>query len=192
MLYNLLTPLAEDYQIFNLFRYLTFRTGGALFTAFFIALIIGPRLIAWLKGKQKTGQPIREDGPSSHIIAKQGTPTMGGFLILAALLISTILWADSTNSYVWAALIVTTGFGLIGFVDDYLKVTQGSSSGVPGRIKLVAEAAIAAAAVYWIAQLGSPTLALPFVKNLLIDMGWFYIPFGVLVIVGASNSVNLT
>ncbi len=192
MLYNLLAPLAEDYTIFNLFRYLTFRSGGALFTAFFIALIFGPRLIAWLKGRQPNGQPIRDDGPGNHLIEKQGTPTMGGLLILLALVGSTILWADISSEYVWAALIVTAGFGLIGFVDDYLKVTRGSSDGIPGRIKLLAEAVIAGAACYWIGRLGSPTLALPFFKDVLIDLGWFYVPFGILVIVGASNSVNLT
>ncbi len=131
MLYNLLAPLAEDYTIFNLFRYLTFRSGGALFTAFFIALIFGPRLIAWLKDRQPNGQPIRDDGPGNHLIEKQGTPTMGGVLILLALLGSTILWADISSEYVWAALIVTASFGLIGFVDDYLKVTRGSSDGIP-------------------------------------------------------------
>ncbi|MCH8202108.1 MAG: phospho-N-acetylmuramoyl-pentapeptide-transferase [Proteobacteria bacterium] len=192
MLYNLLAPLAEDYTIFNLFRYLTFRSGGALFTGLFIALICGPRLIAWLKGRQPNGQPIRDDGPGNHLIKKQGTPTMGGVLILLALVGSTILWADMNSEYVWAALIVTASFGLIGFVDDYLKVTRGSSDGIPGKFKLLAEAAIAGAACYWIARLGSPTLALPFFKDVLIDLGWFYVPFGILVIVGASNSVNLT
>lgn len=192
MLYNLLAPLAEDFSVLNLFRYLTFRSGGALMTSFIIALVLGPRLIAWLKGRQPSGQPIRNDGPGSHLIEKQGTPTMGGFLILLALISSTMLWADLGNEYVWAAVIVTSSFGLIGFVDDYLKVTRGSSDGIPGKIKLLAEATIAGAACYWISLIGSPTLALPFAKDVLIDLGWFYVPFGILVVVGASNSVNLT
>lgn len=192
MLYLWLAPLASEYGFLNLFRYLTFRTGGALVTALVISFIIGPSLIRWLKSKQSNGQPIREDGPQRHIVEKQGTPTMGGFLILFALSVGTLLWADLTNQYVWVVFAVTTGFGVIGFVDDYLKVTQGSSHGVPGKIKLLAEFIIAGAAVYWISILQSPTLAIPFTKDLLIDLGLFYIPFGILVIVGASNSVNLT
>lgn len=192
MLYNLLAPLAEDFTIFNLFRYLTFRSGGALITAFLIALFLGPQLIAWLKGRHPNGQPIRDDGPGNHLIEKQGTPTMGGILILLALVGATILWADSKNAYVWAALIVTAGFGLIGFIDDYFKVSHAASGGIPGRVKIVGEAIVAGAACYWIGRLGSPTLALPFLKDVLINLGWFYVPFGILVIVGASNAVNLT
>ena len=118
MLFNLLVPLAGDFQFFNLFRYLTFRTGGSVVTALLISFIIGPYVINWLKSKQGEGQPIREDGPASHLLTKRGTPTMGGSFILIALLVSTLLWADLSNGFVWVVLFVTAGFGLIGFADD--------------------------------------------------------------------------
>ena len=143
MLYNLLFPLAGEFAIFNLFRYLTFRTGGAIMTALLISFIFGPSVIRWLKSKQHRGQPIRDDGPQTHIVTKQGTPTMGGFLILIALTIGTLLWADLSNSYVWIVLLVTLGFGAIGFADDYLKVSRHNTIGVPGKLKLVMEIAIA-------------------------------------------------
>jgi len=196
MLYNFLFPLADQFPIFNLFRYLTFRTGGALMTALLISFIFGPSLIKWLKSKQQRGQPIRDDGPQSHIISKQGTPTMGGFLILIALGFGTLLWADLTNRYVWAVLMVTLGFGAIGFADDYLKVSRHNTRGVPGKVKLLFQFIIALAATLWIVDATSPDLAtsltIPFLKNVLIDLGWFYVPFGIFVMVGASNSVNLT
>jgi len=196
MLYNLLFPLADEYAVFNLFRYLTFRSGGALMTALLISFIFGPSVINWLKSKQHRGQPIRDDGPQSHIIAKQGTPTMGGFLILLALGFGTILWADLTNNYVWAVLLVTLGFGAIGFADDYLKVSRHNTRGVPGRYKMLMQIAIALAASVWIVQTTNPEIAtgltIPFLKNVLIDLGWFYIPFAIVVMVGASNAVNLT
>ena len=196
MLYNLLFPLAEDYLVFNLFRYLTFRTGGAVFTALIVSFVVGPYLIGWLASRQGKGQPIRDDGPQSHIIAKQGTPTMGGFLILLALGIATLLWADLTNPFVWAVLAVTIGFGIVGFADDYLKVTKHHHYGVAGRIKLVFEILIAGAAAWWV-MLHLPDgldtgLALPFFKNLVIDLGLFFVPFAIFVMVGSSNSVNLT
>ena len=133
MLYNLLFPLADDIGLFNLFRYLTLRTGGAVVTALIVSFIMGPAIIRWLRSRQGEGQPIRDDGPQSHIIDKAGTPTMGGVLILLALVVATLLWADLTNGYVWAALLITTGFGAIGFADDYLKVTKRHSGGLPGR-----------------------------------------------------------
>lgn len=192
MLYNLLAPLADDYGVLNLFRYLTFRTGGALMTALFISLVFGGPFIRMLKARQKKGQPIRSDGPSGHLIEKQGTPTMGGFLILLSLVSSTLLWADITSHFIWIAVAVTLGFGLIGFADDYIKVTKSSSQGVPGKLKFMLEVIIAAAAAYWIFKLVNPGVAVPFFKDLIIDIGWFAIPFAAFVIVGASNAVNLT
>jgi phospho-N-acetylmuramoyl-pentapeptide-transferase len=196
MLYQFLFPLADDISVFNLFRYLTFRTGGAVLTALIICFVCGAPMIRWLKSRQGEGQPIREDGPEGHSLTKKGTPTMGGFLILLALSVATILWADLSNRYVWAVLIVTLGFGGIGFIDDYLKLTRRSSNGLPGRIKLIAELAIGGAVAWWITEItASPldtTLAIPFSKNLLIDLGWFFIPFAAIVMVGSSNSVNLT
>ncbi len=193
MLYEFLISMADEYSIFNVVRYLTFRTGASVITALIVCFIFGPGIIRWLKSKQKTGQPIREDGPKTHIIKKQGTPTMGGFMILLAVSFGTFLWADLSNPYIWAAMLVTMGFGLIGFADDYLKVTKGSSAGVSGKVKLLFQVLIAVGAVYWIGDVsGSPTLALPFFKDVLIDLGWFYLAFGAFVIVGASNSVNLT
>ena len=192
MLYNLLSPLADDYGFLNLFRYLTFRTGGALMTALFISMVFGGPFIRMLKARQKKGQPIREDGPSGHLIKKQGTPTMGGFLILLAMITSTLLWADITSEFIWIALAVTLGFGLIGFADDYLKVSRGSSKGVPGKLKFTLEAILAAVAAYWIYKLVNPGVAIPFLKDFLVDVSWFAIPFAAFVIVGASNAVNLT
>ena len=195
MLYNFLFPLADDYIVFNLFRYLTFRTGGALMTALVVAFVIGPWLIRNLRTRQGAGQPIRDDGPEAHF-AKRGTPTMGGLMILIGVLFSTLLWADLTNAYVWIVMLVTTGFGLIGFFDDYLKLTKRNARGLPGKVKLVFQVLIASVAAGWTMQIaGAPLatgLAIPFVKDLLIQLGWFFGPFAVLVIVGASNAVNLT
>jgi phospho-N-acetylmuramoyl-pentapeptide-transferase len=196
MLYLLLYPLADDFHAFNLFRYITFRSGGAVVTALLISFVFGPPMIAWLKSKQGDGQPIRDDGPASHIVRKKGTPTMGGFLILLAVTISTLLWADLQNSYVWITLAVTVGFGLIGFLDDYRKLTRRSHRGVPGRLKLLLEVALAVAAclalAIYIRQPFANAIAVPFFKNVLLDLGWFFVPFGAFVIVGASNAVNLT
>ncbi len=184
--------LAEQGGLFNLFNYLTFRTGGAVLTSMSICFLTGPAIINWLKAKQKTGQPIRDDGPQSHIVAKAGTPTMGGFMILLGLLVSTLLWADLGNPFVWAVLAVTLSFGTIGFVDDYLKVTRASSAGVPGKLKFAIELAIGLSVAWWLAGLVEPTLALPFYKKLLINLGIFYLPFACLVMVWAGNAVNLT
>jgi len=195
LLYNFLFPLADEYIVFNLFRYLTFRTGGALMTALVVAFVIGPWLIRSLRTRQGAGQPIRDDGPEAHF-AKRGTPTMGGLMILIGVLFSTLLWADLTNAYVWIVMLVTTGFGLIGFFDDYLKLTKRNARGLPGKVKLVFQVLIASVAAGWTMQIaGAPLatgLAIPFVKDLLIQLGWFFGPFAVLVIVGASNAVNLT
>ncbi len=196
MLYPLLVPLARQFEAFNLFRYITFRSGGAVLTALVVSFVVGPYLITWLKARQAEGQPIRLDGPASHLQRKKGTPTMGGFLILLALTIATLLWADLKNPFVWIVLLVTDGFGLIGFCDDYRKLTRRSHRGLSGRLRLAVEFAIAAAACVAMAfTMPAPlanTLALPFFKNVLFHLGWFYVPFGALVIVGASNAVNLT
>lgn len=203
MLHYFLVPLADQFQLFNVFRYITFRVGGAMMTALIIAFIIGPPLIRWLKVKQGKGQPIREDGPQRHILEKKGTPTMGGFMILIALTVSTLLWADLTNLYVWTVLGVTLGFGMLGFWDDYLKVTKRSSDGVSGRFKLLVQGIISIAAVIIIMELhrtmGGPatpklsgTIAFPFLKDFVLPLGALFIVFGLLVIVGASNAVNLT
>jgi phospho-N-acetylmuramoyl-pentapeptide-transferase len=195
MLYPLL-HLAEQFQAFNLFRYITFRSGGAVVTALLISFLLGPHLIAWLKSRQANGQPIRPDGPNGHLLRKKGTPTMGGFLILLALTISTLLWADLANPYVWIVLLVTVGFGIIGFFDDYSKLTKNSHRGLSGRTKLGMEVVLAAAACSAVLYVTPPglagALAVPFFKNVLFELGWFYIPFGVFVIIGASNAVNLT
>ena len=196
MLYEILPRLADFFTPFNLFRYLTFRSGGALVTALTISFWMGPRIIAWLKSKQAEGQPIRTDGPESHLVRKRGTPTMGGFLILLALIVSTLLWADLANRYVWVVLLVTVACGGIGFVDDYEKLTKRSSRGLSSLTKFLLQLLIgglAALAVMWIAPLGlSGLLAVPFAKNFMIDLGWFYVPFGMIVVAGFSNAVNLT
>jgi phospho-N-acetylmuramoyl-pentapeptide-transferase len=196
MLFHLLVPLADEFTPFNLFRYITFRSGGAIVTALLISFLFGPRIIAWLKSKQAEGQPIRADGPEGHLIRKKGTPTMGGFLILLALTVSTLLWADLTNGYVWIVLFVTASFGAIGFFDDYKKLTKRSSSGLSGKKKLLAEIIVAAiAGILVMAITRSPlatTLAVPFFKNVLIPFGWFFLAISVFVMVGCSNAVNLT
>ncbi|MCY4229827.1 MAG: phospho-N-acetylmuramoyl-pentapeptide-transferase, partial [Alphaproteobacteria bacterium] len=151
---------------------------------------------AWLRARQAEGQPIREDGPKSHLETKRGTPTMGGTLILAALVSSTLLWADLANRYVWIVLAVTLCFGLVGFADDYLKVARRSSRGLPGKAKLAVQIVVSAAAAIAAAEIvGAPLgygLAIPMFKDLVIDLGWFAVPFGVLVMTGSSNAVNLT
>ncbi len=196
MLFNTLVQFTDQLAVLNLFRYITFRTGGAMMTALIVSFLCGPMIIRWLKFNQKKGQPIREDGPESHLITKVGTPTMGGFMILLALLIATLLWADLRNGYIWTALGVTVGYGLIGFIDDYIKVTGQHSNGLPGKLKLLLQIFIATAAAVWVMNITRENLAtsltIPFFKDVLFDLGWFFIPFAVFVIVGASNSVNLT
>lgn len=195
MLYNLLYPLAAEYQVFNLFKYLTFRTGGSMMTAMIICFLIGPAVIRWLKSKQGEGQPIRSDGPETHF-KKKGTPTMGGLMILFSVLLSTLLWVDIANPYMWVVLWVFIGYGAIGFADDYAKLTKQSHKGVPGKLRLFLECAIALIAVLSVMVLTggslSTSLAFPFFKSLLLDLGWFFVPFGILVVVGAANAVNLT
>ena len=196
MLYNLLFPFADEFQFFNLFKYLTFRSAGAIITALLISFVFGPKIIRWLKRKQSEGQPIRLDGPESHLLTKKGTPTMGGMMILLAVVVSTLLWADLSNHYVWIVLFVTLGCGVIGFMDDYLKVSKKNSKGLSSRKKFLGQIAVGLVAAVWIQSVAPENmathLALPFVKELLLNLAWFYIPFVILVIVGASNAVNLT
>ncbi len=196
MLFNLLYPLADQFAFFNIFRYLTFRTGGAVITALVVSFVIGPPLIRLLRKRQAEGQPIRDDGPESHLLTKRGTPTMGGFLILAALIVSTLLWADLSNGFIWVALLVTVSYGAIGFLDDFRKVVYRDSKGIPGKAKLLLQVAIALSAALWINELTPPELrymmAVPFFKDVLINLGVAYTLMGILVIVGASNAVNLT
>jgi phospho-N-acetylmuramoyl-pentapeptide-transferase len=196
MLYNLLYPFADTFQLFNLFKYLTFRSGGAVLTSLIISFVFGPRLIRWLKKKQGKGQPIREDGPASHLLTKQGTPTMGGVMILLSVTVSTLLWADLRNQYVWIVLMVTLGFGCIGFTDDFLKVSKRNTKGLSGKKKLVCQFVIAALACVWISSVAPRDeafhLAIPFFKDVFPDLGWIYLVFGILVLIGASNAVNLT
>ena len=196
MLLNFSTHFVDQFTALNVFRYITFRTGGAMLTALIVSFVCGPYIIRLLKSYQTEGQPIREDGPEGHILTKAGTPTMGGFMILLALVLATLLWADLRNGYIWAALAVTVAFGLIGFFDDYAKVSLNNSKGIPGKLKLLLQVVFALVGTIWIVSLTSSSLAtslaLPFFKSVLIDLGWFFVVFGILVIVGASNAVNLT
>ncbi len=196
MLYHLLTPLSEGGDVFNLFRYITFRAGGAFFTALVFAFVFGRPMIEALRRMQKRGQPIRDDGPERHIIEKAGTPTMGGVMILSGLLISTLLWARLDNGYVWIVIFVTLGFGAIGFADDFLKVARQNHKGVSGKMRLALGFAVAAAAAVWAMYLQPDALAgriaFPVFKNALVDFGLLYVPFAMIVIVGAANAVNLT
>ena len=186
--------LAEQFDFagpLNLLRYLSFRVGAAVATALFVGLLIGPRFIALLRVRQGKGQPIRLDGPQSHL-AKRGTPTMGGLLMLTALGLSVLLWMELNNRYVWASLLVIAGFGVIGFLDDWAKVKKHTHAGVSGKVRLLAEFAIAALATGIIIDGNGTLLYVPFFSNIAINLGWFYVPFGMLVIVGAGNAVNLT
>jgi phospho-N-acetylmuramoyl-pentapeptide-transferase len=215
MLYLWLTPLAETYQFFNLFNYITFRTGGAVVTALFVAFLIGAPMISWLRKKQGKGQPIREDGPQSHLLTKKGTPTMGGFIILISFGVAALLWGDLSNLYVWAVLLVTLGFGAVGFSDDFAKVTKQKTDGLSGRMRLGLEFAIAglgallvmfaswqsdpaglpAGQSFWAAMLDGRAftgVAVPFFKNMLVPLGPFFILFAMVVVVGAGNAVNFT
>ncbi len=191
-----LTGLSDGGDIFNLFRYITFRAGGAFFTALIFGFIFGQPLINLLRRRQGKGQPIRQDGPKSHILEKAGTPTMGGALILGAVIVSTILWARPDNPFVWIVMFVTVSFGLIGFSDDYSKVTRNSSKGVSGKLRFSIGLAIAAIAAYWAAAYHPDglayRLAVPVLKDTLINLGIFFVPFAMIVIVGAANAVNLT
>lgn len=178
-------------SVLNLVRYLSFRAGAAVATALFVGLIIGPRFIGWLRVRQGKGQPIRDDGPQSHL-AKRGTPTMGGLMILTSFGISVMIWMDLSNPYVWACLFVTLGFGMIGFLDDYDKVSKASHKGVSGKVRLAGEFLIAGIASWIIIEQNGTNLYLPFFSHIAIDLGYFYILFAAVTIVGFGNAVNLT
>jgi phospho-N-acetylmuramoyl-pentapeptide-transferase len=190
-----LTEFSDGGDVFNLFRYITFRAGMAFATALIFGFLFGRPLIDLLRRKQGKGQPIRDDGPQSHL-AKVGTPTMGGLLILSALVFSTLLWARLDNPYVWITLLVTLAFGMIGFADDYAKVTKQTTAGVSGKVRMLAGLVIAGLASYAAASFHPAALtnqlALPLFKDALINLSVFFIPFGMFVIVGAANAVNLT
>jgi len=190
-----LTALSDGGDFFNLFRYITFRAGGAFITALVFGFIFGLPLINVLRRKQGKGQPIRDDGPEGHF-AKAGTPTMGGLLIVGALTFSTLLWARLDNPFVWMVLFVTLSFAAIGFADDYAKVSKQNTAGVSGKIRLLLVLLIAAIAGYWAAQYHPEglqnQLAVPIFKDVLINLSFLYIPFAIIVIVGAANAVNLT
>ncbi|MBN8830113.1 MAG: phospho-N-acetylmuramoyl-pentapeptide-transferase [Sphingomonadales bacterium] len=177
--------------ILNLFRYLTFRAGAAIVTALFIGLLIGPRFIGWLRVRQGKGQPIRTDGPQTHL-AKRGTPTMGGLMIITALAVAVLLWMNVASIYLWACLIVTLGFGAIGFMDDYDKVTKASHKGLSARMRLIAEFAIAGFATWLIVSHNGTLLYLPFWSGGALDLSYAYYFFGAFVIVAFGNAVNLT
>lgn len=203
MLYWLYQQLAADGYVpfLNLLKYQTFRTGMAIFTAQLVVVAMGSRFIRWMQAKQGKGQPIRADGIERHVVEKAGTPTMGGVMILAGLLIGTLLWSDLSNVYVWVVVLVTAGYGVLGFTDDYAKVTKQSTAGVSGKIRLALEALIAVAAVALMIVYGtsppetpdlSTSVTFPIFKQAVLPLGWFYLVFGAFIIVGAANAVNFT
>ncbi|HIJ82878.1 MAG: phospho-N-acetylmuramoyl-pentapeptide-transferase [Magnetococcales bacterium] len=195
MLYNLLYPLSDYWSFLNLLKYITLRSIAAALTALVLSLILGPFLIRGLQAVQAGGQPIREDGPKRHLLEKKGTPTMGGTLILLAVSFTTFLWANLANPYIIMVLAVTLGFGAIGFWDDYVKVTRQHSRGVSGRTRFLMQSVIAllmAACMKWTDGNAFGYLSFPFVKDYVLDLGWMFFPFAILVIVGAGNAVNLT
>jgi phospho-N-acetylmuramoyl-pentapeptide-transferase len=203
MFYWLYEQLAASghVPVLNLFRYITFRSGMSLFTAQLVVVLMGSRFIRWMQAKQGKGQPIRKEGIERHVIEKAGTPTMGGVMILAGLLVGTLLWADLSNVYVWAVVLVTAGYGILGFTDDYAKVTKQSTEGVSGKLRLLLEAGIAMAAVGLIIAFATKppedshlltSVAFPVFKQALVDLRWAYLLFGAFIIVGAANAVNFT
>ncbi|NPD66001.1 phospho-N-acetylmuramoyl-pentapeptide-transferase [Lichenicola cladoniae] len=196
MLYNLAHPFAEHFALFNLFRYITFRSGAACLTAFVLSLAMGPRFIARLRKIQRDGQPIRTLGPERHLIEKAGTPTMGGVLILTAWFVSTLLWADLSNGFVWAVMFATASFGAVGFADDYLKLSRRNTKGVSKRMRLGCEFGASLIAGYWIESLMpasiANTLTFPFVKEAVLPLSYAFPIFAMLVITGFGNAVNFT
>lgn len=196
MLLNLLLPFADDFGVLNVVRYLTFRSMAAVLTALLICFIFGPWVIRTLRRLQGDGPPIREDVPEEHLLRKKVTPSMGGLLILMAVGIATLLWADLSNGYVWITLFVTMGFGCLGFADDYLKVVHKNSKGVSGRIKLLVQITLSLLAAIGISWMSPPeistALMLPFLKDVFLPLGYAFFLLAILVIVGTSNAVNLT
>ena len=195
MLYNLLISLIDQFSALNVFRYLTFRTGLAVMSSMLIVFIVGGPFIKFIQSQKITG-PIREDGPIDHIVKKVGTPTMGGLLILIGILFGTFLWADLTNSYIWILLMVATSFGLLGAVDDYLKIKQNNSRGISSGLKIIFQVILSLIAIILLLKFGNndhiKNLYFPFFKNLVLHLGIFFIPFALFIIVGSSNAVNLT
>ena len=195
MLYNLFEPYFDQILFADLFRSITFRAGGAIVTSLIVCFLIAPATIRWLKAKQKEGQPIREEGPETHF-KKAGTPTMGGIMVLISVLISTLLWSDWNNPFMWYALLVMVGYGAIGFADDFLKLTKKNTKGLSGKLKILGQLVIGTVATVGIMQAMpeglSTHVAPPFFKDVLINLSWFFIPWSLIVIIGASNAVNLT
>ncbi len=201
LLYERFADYRDVFPALNLLKYLTFRAGLAMLTGYIVAVAMGSRFIRWMQARQGKGQPIRAEGIERHVIEKAGTPTMGGFMILAGLTVGTLLWANLSNVYVWVVLFVTGAYGALGFLDDYRKVTKQTTDGVSGRMKLLIQVAVAVIACFVLVQFGgrspvtpelSTSVAFPIFKNLLVNLSWFYLIFGAFVIVGASNAVNLT
>ncbi len=186
----------DQFILANLFRYITFRSGAACLTSLFLSFLFGPMVIRWLKSVQNGGQPIRLDGPARHLVEKKGTPTMGGVLILVSLALSTLLWADLRNGYVWAVLLLTLGYGGIGFMDDFLKLSRRNTKGVSARGKLLAQLAMGLGCAVWIMLLTreplGTALTVPVFKEVLIPFGLLFPLVGMVVMIGASNAVNLT
>ena len=195
MLYELFLKYVEVFTFLNVFKYITFRTGLAFFTSLLIALLIGGPFIRLFSNK-KIFNPIREDGPSEHIVKKIGTPTMGGVIILFGIIISVLLWADLKNIYILFCLYIVSSFGLLGAYDDYKKINRNSSSGISSKLKIILQIIIAIIGLlfltYFVEYNELRNLYFPFLKDLVINLGWFFIPFSVFVIVGSSNAVNLT
>jgi phospho-N-acetylmuramoyl-pentapeptide-transferase len=191
-----LSAFSDTVGALNVLRYITFRTGGAMMTALVVVFLFGPWIIDHLRVRQGKGQPIRSDGPQSHLVTKKGTPTMGGLMILFGIVVSTVLWVNLANRYVWIVLGVMLSFGVIGCYDDYLKVTRQTHAGFSGKIRFAVEAVIAVVAVYFLVSLGrepfASSLTFPFFKELVLPLGWFFLAFGAFIIVGAGNAVNLT
>ena len=195
MLYSLLTSFVDQFTFLNVFKYLTFRTGLSLISSMIIVFLIGGPFIKYFSKRKITG-PIREDGPIDHIFKKTGTPTMGGILILIGMLLSTLLWADLSNIYIWFLIFIASSFGILGAIDDYLKIKHNNSRGMPSGVKIIFQIMLSIIAVLLLMKFGDSghlkNLYFPFFKNLILHLGLFFIPFAIFIIVGSSNAVNLT